>query len=548
MVVGSLAGLGLAAAFKPVGYGWLAVLSLTVLFWSLRDSGVRRRLLIGAIFGWAFMGVHIWWMQPSRGVAAWAALVTTQTIWLTGACVLIGSLTRFRWWPLWAATAWLSVEDLRASVPFGGFPWGRLAYASVDTPWQGLLPYLGTAGSGFMVALLAASFSTLFPAPQKGPRTQQRTAAGRELWPGTLAPPASVVAALSTRSRPDDAASSLLVRCLLAVVVLAATLLPLLAPYHTPAVGSATVAVVQGGVPGAGNDVAGNYRQVTASHVALSQRLGAQVRSGLVPSPDFVIWPESSVSVDPRADPTLEIGIRDAMAALDRPLLVGQITANDDGRTVLNQGVVRTNTAPTTGRQTYSKRHPVPFGEYIPFRSVLQGLSPQLRQIPRDMLEGGVPTPLILNGVRVADAICFDVAYSDVIAPQVRQGASLVVVQTSNAAFIGSSQLAQQFAISRAQALITGRTVVVSSLNGLTGAISADGAVIKSLPVRTPALMVVSVPLRAGLTPAVRWERWIALAATGSTATGLATIAAVAISRRRMRPRHAGTATTPPTA
>jgi apolipoprotein N-acyltransferase len=151
----------------------------------------------------------------------------------------------------------------------------------------------------------------------------------------------------------------------------------------------------------------------------------------------------------------------------------------------------------------------VPFGEYLPFRSVFGGLSDQFDQIPRDMLPGTSTQPLTIAGISVADAICFDVAYDDVIEPQVRRGASLVVVQTSNASFFGTDQLAQQFTITRARALTTGRTLLVSSLNGITAAIDADGTVIRRAPMGVTTAMVVSAPLRNGLTPAVRWQTWL---------------------------------------
>ena len=79
--------------------------------------------------------------------------------------------------------------------------------------------------------------------------------------------------------------------------------------------------------------------------------------------------------------------------------------------------------SPDTGAgDRYTKRHPVPFGEYIPWRSVFRGNFGQLALIPRDMLSGTrdraaarSPAPL------VADAICFDVAYDDGIHAQLRE-------------------------------------------------------------------------------------------------------------------------------
>ena len=87
------------------------------------------------------------------------------------------------------------------------------------------------------------------------------------------------------------------------------------------------------------------------------------------------------------------------------------------------------------------------------------------------------PTPRIA-GILVADAICFDVAYDDAIYEQVRDGAEMLVVQTSNATFIHTGQIEQQFAITRLRALETGRYVVVAAINGSRGFIAPDGSVL----------------------------------------------------------------------
>ena len=68
-------------------------------------------------------------------------------------------------------------------------------------------------------------------------------------------------------------------------------------------------------------------------------------------------------------------------------------------------------------------------------------------------------------------------AYDDAISEQVRGGAELLAVQTSNAFFIHTGQIEQQFAMSRLRAIETGRTVVVASVNGRSGFIAPDGTV-----------------------------------------------------------------------
>src|SRR3546814_15404859 len=82
------------------------------------------------------------------------------------------------------------------------------------------------------------------------------------------------------------------------------------------------------------------------------------------------------------------------------------------------------------------------------------------------MIAGKDEGPLDLNSLRIADAICFDIAYDDVLQSQVRRGANLAVVQTSNVMFYGTSQPSQQFEITRARAAELGRSIVAASTNG----------------------------------------------------------------------------------
>jgi apolipoprotein N-acyltransferase len=175
---------------------------------------------------------------------------------------------------------------------------------------------------------------------------------------------------------------------------------------------------------------------------------------------------------------------------------------------VLNQGIVWD---PVTGAgERYTKRHPVPFGEYVPLRSVFlrYNFFDRLRDVGRDMLTGTRDEPLDVGGVSVADAICFDVAYDDGINAQVSRGAELLVVQTSNATFIRTDQIDQQFAITRVRAIETGRWTAVASTNGVSGVIDPDGEVVDVAEPRTQEVLIHQVALIDTLTPATRIGPW----------------------------------------
>jgi apolipoprotein N-acyltransferase len=151
----------------------------------------------------------------------------------------------------------------------------------------------------------------------------------------------------------------------------------------------------------------------------------------------------------------------------------------------------------------------VPYGEYIPFRgSIIPDTYGQLRLVPRDMARGTRLEPLRIAGVPVAGAICFDVAYDDGIAAQVSRGAELIAVQTSNAMFIDTGQIHQQFEISRLRALEADRWVVVAAINGVSGIIAPDGRVVASAAPRTQEVLVEQVGLRRDITPATWMGVW----------------------------------------
>ena len=471
-------GLVLAAAFEPVGWSWLMPPAIASLVLAVRGLRPGRAWIPSLLFGTTFVYAVMVWMR-AVGTDAWIAMCAMEALFFIPLGVGLSWSMRLRAWPLWTALWWVGIETWRSGFPFSGMPFGRLVYATADTPWADALPWIGMTGVSLLVALTGTTLAWLLLRL----RTDART----------------VLRARSTYAVVGG----------LAVVTLA----PALVSFPVTESGTTTVAAVQGDVPGTGLDVVAVHRDVTANHVRLTQELADDVAAGEVPAPDFVVWPENSTAVDPFTDPGVHAGIIAATDAIGVPVLVGAM-ANDplDDEQVLNQGIVY---QPGLGSgDRYTKRHPVPYGEYIPFRgSLIPSTYGKLRLVPRDMARGTGLEPLRVGEARVADAICFDVAYDEGIAGQVARGAELVTVQTSNAMFSRTGQLAQQFEISRLRAQETGRWVVVAAINGISGIVRPDGSVVASVPARGQEVLVETVGLSSTLTPAVRLGVWPARAA-----------------------------------
>ena len=455
-------GVAVALAFPP--YGWWPVLvpALVGLLATLEGQRPGRAALLGLVFGLAQMLSVLPWVRVI-GTDAWLALALLEAVFFAAFGWAVVHVRRLAWWPVAVAALWVLVELGRSEVPFTGFPWGRVAFALVDTPMAPYVRWIGVPALSGLVVLLAAV-----------------------VW----------WALLRLRSAPALTASALVAA---AAVVAVGAVLPvgLAGP-----VGTVRVAAVQGGVPGTGADGLDEQRAVVDNHEAATLDYAADVAAGQAAPAEVVIWPENSTDIDPLTDDGTRQSIDRAARAVGVPLLVGALTAGSDDEHLRNVGIVWD---PQTGPgQMYVKRNLVPFGEYIPLRDLLAPMFGRLDEIPRDFEAGSGTGVLDLGPVVVGDAMCYDVAFESAVAPSVRDGAELLVVQTNNATYLGTGQPAQQWAISRLRALESGRDLVVASTNGISGFVAADGSVMERTTSSDPVVLTATVHRATGLTLAVR--------------------------------------------
>lgn len=499
-VAATTAGLCYALAFPSVGWWWLAPIAVALITWtSYTSPSYRASLGWGALSGVVGYLVLVQWISI-LGVDAWLALAAYSAAWIALTGVATRLLSRLTYWPLWVACLWVLQEAIRSRAPFGGFPWGKLAFSQSNSPIRDLAALGGTPLMSFVVALIGALLA----------------------W---------IVINRARTARPR------LVAVLGACVVL--VLCGLVVP--TPTSGqsdagpaSATVALVQGSVPSSGLNAMGQRRAVLNNHVAVTMRLAADVAAARVPRPEAVIWPENSSDIDPLSDPTVAQAITRAADAVGAPILIGAVTVNPTNpTTVWNVGMVWN---PGTGpAEYYVKRHPVPFGEYVPFRSVLSGLISRFDRVPMDFAGGGAPGLLQLGPVRLGDVICFEIAYDQIVTDVVGQGARAISVQTNNATYLfngvgGRAQPEQQAAMSQIRAVEHGRSVLIAATSGVTAVIDPAGDVVAQLPLNKADYLVQQVSLRDSMTVAQFVEGWIELIIVLLATFGLA-VAGVRVKR-----------------
>lgn len=482
VLVALIAGVVLALDFDPVDLPYSGIAGVAAFFAiAHRLDPVRRRdvALLGFAFGIGFMAPLIWWMH-AVSYGAYVALVLAQALFFVPILFGLRLTSRLRWWPIAMPAVWVLGESVRSMVPFSGFPWGRLAHTTVDTPLDGYVRWVGLPATSFIVCLLAAGLAWFAVRPREHVVTVFGSAA--------------------------------------AVLVLGAVLPTGLAGGDGGT--SARIALVQGNVPG--TFFTWKRGEIFKLHAAETEKLIERINDDDLPQPDLVLWPENSTDVDPFRDQSLATQIERLAGDLGAPILVGGLFDGPTVTTAYNAGVVWTSSGPE-GR--YLKRKVVPYGEYVPFRQVLGPLVPKFdRFIPRDMLPGDQPSVLSAGGVTFGDTICWDIAFDGLIREAVAGGAQMLVVQTSNASFTGTAQPEQQFKISRLRAIETGRWVLVPSTNGVSGIIDATGHVVARAPMQAPATLSASVPLATGSTLGVLIGRWLnyALMLGGLAAIGWA--------------------------
>ncbi|MFZ0324961.1 MAG: apolipoprotein N-acyltransferase [Actinomycetes bacterium] len=476
--VAAVAGAALVLAFPPFDLWWLAPLPVAAFTLACRGETAVRGASVGLVFGMVFFAGLMPWLRVI-GPDAWVLLSATCAVFLAALGAATSLATRVPGWPLWVACLWVAEEALRDRWPLGGFPWGRLAFSqphSAVTAWAAL-------GGAPLVTFTVALAGTCV---------------------------AFAVISTTTRGR---------------VVVLGAAVavvgVGLVIP--TPTDGrTITAAVVQGNVPRTGMDAFGQRVAVLSAHVEATRTLAKDVRAGTMPKPDFVVWPENASDIDPVLDKGAYTLIDDVVSEIGVPVLVGMVVQTPDGTKLRNEGVVWD---PVTGPgQVYVKRHPVPFGEYVPFRSLLQHFISRFDRVPKDFAAGTDPGVLTLGTTTVANVICFEVAYDQIVRDAVVGGGEVITVQTNNATYGRTGQVEQQLAISQLRAVEHGRSVLVAATSGISAVISPDGTILDSVPEFTQSVMVQDVPARTQITLADRMRGWpelvLAMVGLGAAVAG----------------------------
>ncbi|QGK72189.1 apolipoprotein N-acyltransferase [Allosaccharopolyspora coralli] len=463
MPVAVLAGSAIFVASPPRNLWWLVPFAVAALALVVRGRRAGAGFGHGLLFGFAAMLPMLGWLQDflsdQFGPWPWLGVALVQAAFFGLAGAGMARVSVLRGAPVWMAAVFLVAEMLRSAIPFGGFPWGRLAFTQ---PEGAMTPWAAVGGAGlvtFLVAVVGTAIGEFVA----------RIAGGRR----RLAAPAVLA---------------------IAPVALGLAMWPLVGTEAQE--GTAKVAVVQGNAPDVGLDLLYEDDVLRDNHMRALRDLADDVRAGQVQRPDVVVLPEQVGSWGPqRSDPELAA----ATADLGVPVVVGGLGRDADGEIRNRILAWEPERGPT---QDYVKRHLVPFAEAIPLRPLASMVTPFVDRFPQDMVAGDRPGVFDVGGAKIGLGLCFDVAYDDVFLGAAREGATMFAVPTNNAWYGRSEMSYQHLAMSQFRAVEHGRAVVVAATSGVSAIIDPDGTLRQQTRQFTPDVLVADVPLRSSTTPA----------------------------------------------
>ncbi len=439
------------------GTGWLIVPSLTLLFAALRTTPWPART--GWLFGLAHQATLLHWLfllgpeAPIASrvlvpVAAGAAIVYASLFYLLFGW-LIGRVTRF-YGPyaalLAAPVLWTLIEALRTAGELG-FPWCLSGMAFLQTPLYTLAAGGGELALGAGAAFVAALLTPL-PALATG------SGVGRD---GRVVP----------------TVTALFLACLVSWGSLA--LMSGRDGGEVAASGTIRVAAVQADVALRDKWAEGRLDSTMVPYTALT---ATAVRAGA----ELVIWAETAVPAYLMYKPRLLSWVRTVADTNDVFLYTGFPDANLDAEGCQ----LRTNASGLFDpagklRDRYGKHHLLPFGERMPFQSVM----PWLGEVDLGQAEweqGALPAPMDVrlgNGrvLRLGGLICYESIFPSLARHAVRAGADVLVNITNDGWFGRTAGPVQHAEMARMRAAECGVPLIRCANNGISFITDDGGAV-----------------------------------------------------------------------
>lgn len=459
-------GLILPLAFAPTEWWFVAVASLSILYALLQRVTPRHAFWIGWLFGLGYFGMGVHWVYFSlhlfgAAIAPIAALITLVFVLVM---TLFPALTTWLWAryklpekPVFNAclfaALWVLAELIRGKL-MGGFPWILIGYSQTSGPMGSLAPYVGVYGLSFLVVLVSCV--------------------------------AVVLLLASVRQK------------LYAAVVLMVPLVAVLATKNikvsTPVGEPITVRMVQANIPQEMKFSRQRLQSALTQYTSMSQQPGLE-------DVNLVVWPETAI---PTFFNRVDVTLQPFVSVMDN-LHIDIISGGFD-----YDGENTYNAVKQLGgeKAVYRKRHLVPFGEFMPFRFVLD-FAARFIDIPMSDLSADTSplVPMRLHGIPVGISICFEDVFGEEMRAVLPE--SQLLVNVSNDAWFGNSAAPHQHEQkARMRAREFSRPLIRVTNTGVSSAIDHEGRILGRIAHNTQGILDVQVQPRSGYTVYARTGNW----------------------------------------
>jgi apolipoprotein N-acyltransferase len=476
---GALGGVLVALSLPPFGWWPLAWIGMAVVAIALVDRPWRGRLAVGAGFGLADYVIGLLWVQEFS-VPGYIAVVIVSALYAVAVAVMVPGGRR-RWIAIGLPCAFVLADWARDRFPLGGLPLAGVALGQASGP---LVPVarlggsLGLVGETVLVGVALAELVRLGWAAWV--RRRQTAPSGRTAPATARTGPAG----LAGLGRP--ARLALLPAVLAVAVPLVALASPTGAGGHLAPI---RVGLVQGGGPRGTRAVNTDPQVVFQRHLDESARLTGPL--------DLVVWPEGVLqSHRPFTQSADAAEVARIAQQHGATALVG--VDQDVGTTqYLNEVVAWNSRGEVVGR--YVKNHLVPFGEYVPYRSLIEKLF-NVADVPYDGIPGHSPGFLRTPAGPLGVMISYEVFFDERARGGVRAGGQILVVPTNTASYRSTQVPTQEVAADRIRTWETGRWLVQVTPTGYSTVVSPTGQILHRSRLGQAAVVEATVPLRTGLT------------------------------------------------
>ena len=214
----------------------------------------------------------------------------------------------------------------------------------------------------------------------------------------------------------------------------------------------------------------------------------------------LIVLPETVFPYFPLEDREIYDFMTDIAARCDVTLVVGGFTS---GEKLDENSLIFVHPDGRVDETVYSKRHLVPFGEYVPMRKLITALVPPLSEISmlsEDLAPGNDSNVVNTEVGKLGALVCFDSIYESLTLDSVRDGAEIIVLGTNDSWFLDSAAVYMHNAQAKLRAVETGRYVVRAANTGISSIITPDGKVLDEEPPLVPGYVIADVAVRNNAT------------------------------------------------